>query len=78
MGVAHLDHPMVEAPVSELCEEPHPDRPTVLCDKPKPCFAYHCNSEHHETWGDRPIPGDRLSDPHGLINLVRRIREYTP
>jgi hypothetical protein len=61
---------------AELCEESHPDHPAVLCDKLKPCYAYHANSEHELTWGDRPIPGDRLSDPAGLVNLVQRIRQY--
>lgn len=62
--------------MADLCEIPHPDHPEVLCDKPKPCYAYCCNSEHHLTWNDRPIPGDKRPDPARMVDLVQTIRRY--
>jgi hypothetical protein len=58
------------------CEEPNPDHPEVLCDKQKPCYAYHCNAVAGMTWGFRDIPGDKTSDPGRLIGLAQQIRRY--
>lgn len=60
----------------DLCDEPDPDDPEARCDKPKPCFSYHCDSVRRRTWGFRDIPGDKKSDPGRVVDLVRRIRQH--
>lgn len=40
--------------MADLCHEPHPDRPDLLCDKTLPCMGYHANGE--EIWGIQDLP----------------------
>lgn len=40
--------------MADLCHEPHPDRPDLLCDKTVPCMGYHANGE--EIWGIQDLP----------------------
>jgi hypothetical protein len=37
--------------MADLCHEPHPERPEVLCDKPVPCLGFHANLEADLDWG---------------------------
>jgi hypothetical protein len=62
--------------MAELCNEPHPELPQVLCDKPKPCWAYHQNVLAKETWGVREMPQHESATPGALIRMARRIRDH--
>lgn len=53
--------------MSELCGEPHPDQPSVQCDKAKPCYGYHANALRDLVWPGNPKPrrradGGKLKD----------------
>jgi hypothetical protein len=42
--------------VTELCGEPHPDQPHVVCDKPTPCWSRHASAAHRLNWPGRRLP----------------------
>lgn len=60
--------------MSDLCEEPHPDDPSILCDKRKPCYSYHQNQVARKTWPGREIPMQTTTDPMTLVRMAERIR----
>lgn len=39
-----------------LCQEPHPEEPEVLCDKPMACWGYHANAPAKKVWSGTPLP----------------------
>lgn len=38
------------------CQQPHPEQPSVLCDKDTPCYGYHANAPHGSIWPGNPLP----------------------
>lgn len=49
----------------ELCSTSHPERPDVVCDKPKPCWVYHANARARVTWNGIPLPPTQESVKKG-------------
>lgn len=42
--------------MADLCNEPHPSEPDILCDKALPCLGYHENIAARLTWDGIPLP----------------------
>lgn len=48
-----------------VCCAQHPERESVLCDKPSPCTGYHANAYQRLVWGVQeiaaapPVPAER-------------------
>jgi hypothetical protein len=38
------------------CDQPHPLRPDIWCDKDSPCYGYHANAPHGLVWPGAPLP----------------------
>lgn len=51
--------------MTELCSAPHPENPSVLCDKQKPCWVYHANAREQRTWDGTPLPPSPTSSKKG-------------
>jgi hypothetical protein len=62
--------------MADLCDEVHPEHPEVICDKSKPCYAYHQSQQHRMTWGERELPMSKTSNPMVLVNMARQIRSH--
>lgn len=42
--------------MTDLCASLHPQFPSVLCDKPRPCWTYHASASAQMTWEGTPLP----------------------
>jgi hypothetical protein len=60
---------------TDLCDEPHPDRPDVLCRKDKPCWGSHYNPREDVSWPGRQLPGNTPRTT--LVDMARRA-DHTP
>lgn len=40
----------------KLCDEPHPEREGVTCDKSAPCWGYHANAKDGAVWPGTALP----------------------
>lgn len=48
--------------MTDVCNEPHPDHPDILCDKAMPCLGYHENIPAALTWDGLPLPEKQTAE----------------
>jgi hypothetical protein len=64
--------------MAELCGSTHPDEPTVLCDRRKPCFGKHSNIAHRLVWDGNPPPTSHRRPTSEIVDIALRAREEKP